>query len=127
MIKKISLACCTIATGLSLAACASISANPNAAKVIISPNKPPHACRYVGQVVGNQGNLFTGIWTSNKNLEQGAMNDLKNKAARLGGNYVQMITNRAGMSSGSFEGGLAQTNVTETGNVYRCPRKSIGQ
>ncbi len=126
MIKKISLASCTIAVGLSLAACASISATSNGSKVIISPNKPPHGCRYVGQVTGNQGNLFTGVWTSNKNLEQGAMNDLKNKAARLGGNYVQMITNRAG-SSGSFKVGLAQTNVTETGNVYRCPPKSIDE
>jgi hypothetical protein len=51
------------------------------------------------------------------------MNDLKNQAAKLGGNYVQMITNRAGVtgSAGNDYGGMAQTNVTNIGNVYSCP------
>ena len=48
------------------------------------------------------------------------MNDLKNKAAELGANYVQIETDRAGntMSGGFgyFEG--QQTDVTLTGNAF---------
>jgi hypothetical protein len=105
-------------------------------KVIATVNPPPKNCKYMGQALGNQGNFFTGAWTSNANLEQGAMTDLKNKAYSMGGNYVQIVTNRAGVtgsssfsgdSSGFFGGGSSeQTNVTSTGNVYKCPAKAIG-
>jgi hypothetical protein len=86
--------------------------------------------------VGNQGNFFTGNYTSNRNLEEGAMNDLRNKASKLGANYIQLVTNRAGVTgsmSGSFDkhggfmsGGSAQTNVTNLGNAYHCDPKAIG-
>lgn len=122
-----------------IAGCAAI-APENAqvvSKVIASPNPPPKACKYITQVLGSQGNFFTGGWTSNANLEIGAMNDLKNKAYAAGGNYVQIVTNRAGVTGsssfgsdgqGGFWGGGSseQTNVTSTGNVYHCPPKSIG-
>ncbi|KTD20379.1 cytochrome c type biogenesis protein CycH [Legionella lansingensis] len=115
-----------------LSSCASIKLDPQATRIIASPNPAPKGCKYVGQVVGNQGNFFTGDWTSNKNLEEGAMNDLKNKASRLGANYVQLITNRAGNTGsmsgfdGSVSGHMAQTNVTNVGNAYICPAKVIG-
>lgn len=121
---------------LLIGGCASIPADPQAARVIASPNAAPKGCKYVGQVVGNQGNFFTGGFTSNRNLEEGAMNDLRNKAARLGANYIQLVTNRAGVTgstSGAFgnnggfvSGGSEQTNVTNLGNAYICPAKSIG-
>lgn len=115
--------------------CASIKVEPGAANVIASPNPPPKSCRYVGQIIGNQGNFFTGGFTSNRNLEEGAMNDLKNRAHKIGANYVQIITNRAGYtgsmsSSGGdynyMSGSSQQTNITNMGNAYRCPTKSIG-
>lgn len=104
-------------------------------KVIASTNPAPKGCKYVTQVLGSQGNFFTGAYTSNANLEVGAMNDLKNKAYLAHGNYVQIITNRAGVTGrGTFSssdgfgfgGSSAQTNVTSTGNVYSCPAKLIG-
>jgi len=112
-----------------LAGCAAIPLQPNAAHVIVSTNPAPHDCKYLGQVVGNQGNFFIGGFTSNENLELGAMNDLKNKAGAMGANYVQMITNRAGITGamGSNGGSMEQTNVTSTGNAYDCPPASIGQ
>src|SRR3990167_10296670 len=85
--------------------CAAIPVNQQASRIIASPNPAPKNCKYLGQVVGNQGNFFTGGFTSNRNLEEGAMNDMKNQAAHLGANYIQLITNRAGItgsSSGSF-------------------------
>jgi hypothetical protein len=124
---------------LALASCAAtetISPEVNT-KVIASTNPAPKGCKFVTQVLGSQGNFFTGAYTSNANLEMGAMNDLKNKAYLAHGNYVQIITNRAGVTGsssfssdgqgGMFGGGSSQqTNVTSTGNVYSCPAKSIG-
>ena len=113
------------ALSILISSCASIPADPQTARIIASPNQVPKGCKYLGQVVGNQGNL-----------EEGAMNDLKNKAAKLGANYIQLVTNRAGVTgsmSGSFNkhggfmsGGSEQTNVTNLGNAYFCPPKSIG-
>ncbi|HAT2046540.1 TPA: DUF4156 domain-containing protein [Legionella pneumophila] len=121
---------------LMITGCAAIPADPQAERVIVSPNPAPKGCKYVGQVVGNQGNFFTGGFTSNRNLEEGAMNDLKNKASKKGANYIQLVTNRAGVTgsmSGSFDrrggfmsGGSEQTNVTNLGNAYICPPKAIG-
>ncbi|KTD09417.1 DUF4156 domain-containing protein [Legionella jamestowniensis] len=124
------------AIALVLGGCASIPADPQAERIVASPNPAPKGCKYIGQVVGNQGNFFTGGFTSNRNLEEGAMNDLKNRASRKGANYVQVVTNRAGVTgsmSGSFDnqggfmsGSSQQTNVTYLGNAYRCDPKAIG-
>lgn len=115
-----------------LVGCSSIPLEQHANRVIASPNPAPKGCKYVGQVVGNQGNFFTGAWTSNKNLEEGAMHDLKNKASQMGANYVQLITNRAGITGsmsgqdGFIGGSSQQTNVTNLGNAYFCPPSKIG-
>lgn len=122
---------------LLVSGCSSIVLQPGANKIIASPNKPPKGCKYLGQVVGNQGNFFTGGFTSNRNLEAGAMNDLKNQANKLGANYIQMITSRAGITgsmggssfnsqNGYMSGSSQQTNVTNLGNAYDCPPKAIG-
>ncbi len=115
-----------------MAGCAATPIEPQAARVISSTNPAPKSCKYVGQVVGNQGNFFTGNYTSNKHLEEGAMNDMRNKASKLGANYIQLITTRAGNtgsvggSDGMVSGHMSQTNVTNLGNAYICPPKAIG-
>lgn len=117
-----------------LVGCAAIVVTPQARKVVVSPNRAPKGCQYLDQVVGNQGNFFVGAYTSNAHLEEGAMNDLRNKASILGGNYVQLISSRAGITGnmgGSLDtrsvgGSSQQTNVTNVGNVYYCPPKLIG-
>jgi hypothetical protein len=120
------------ALAIILGGCASIELTPGSARVITSPNPAPKSCKYLGQVVGNQGNFFTGSFTSNRNLEEGAMNDIKNQATKLGANYVQLVTNRAGVtgsvggSNGFISGSSEQTNVTNLGNAYSCSPKSIG-
>ncbi|MBS0358560.1 MAG: DUF4156 domain-containing protein [Proteobacteria bacterium] len=116
-----------LSTGLLVAGCASIQTDASGSRVMVSPNKPPKGCKYLGQVVGNQGNFFTGAWTSNRNLEEGSMNDLRNQAGKMGGNYVQLVTNRAGNTGSMHEGtgGMQQTNVTNLGNAYACPEHSF--
>jgi hypothetical protein len=117
MFKKI---CTLAAIAFAVVGCQSTTLSPQAQRVVLSPNQPPHGCKYVSALTGNQGNFFTGGFTSNKNLEQGAMNDLRNQAANLGANYVQMLSNRSGVTGGSG-GGQQQTNVVYTGNAYNCP------
>lgn len=116
-----------------LVSCASIQVkSPEVHRIIMTKNPAPKGCKFLGNVIGSQGNFFTGGWTSNKNLAEGAMNDLKNKAYDLGGNYVQLEHHQAGVTgSGSSYNGtgsssLQQTDVTETGTVYRCDPKEIG-
>ncbi len=108
-----------------LAGCAANALNPQAQKIRLVTSEPKD-CEYLGEATGNQGNFFTGGWTSNANLETGARNDLKNQAAQMGGNTVQLLSTRAGqtgsfgVANGSGGGSSEQTNVTYVGAVYRC-------
>lgn len=110
---------------LVLAACAAAPLKPGAEKVRFMQQEPK-GCRYLGEATGNQGNFFTGKYTSNADLETGARNELKNKALDLGGNVVVMLTNRAGQT-GEHQGASMQTNVALTGTVYRCPEDVVSQ
>lgn len=107
-----------------LAGCSANSVNQNARHVRVTNNEPGHECEFLGDVTGSQGNFLTGGWTSNSSLETGAHNDLKNKAADMGGNVVSILTQRAGQTGSAYagSGSSEQTNVTLTGNVYRCPQ-----
>ena len=111
-----------------LTGCSSIEVVQEASMVRLTHNEPDlKECRFLGDVTGNQGDFFLGVFTSNQNLETGARNDIKNKASALGGNVVYLLTNRAGQSGnvwgedGDLSGGSQQTNVTLSGNVYHCP------
>jgi hypothetical protein len=114
--------CCAILCVAILISCAAIKLQPGAEQVRITTNEP-QACQYLGEVTGNQGNFFTGGFTSNANLETGARNDMKNQAHKMGANTVQLLTNRTGQtgSFGQGSGSVQQTNVTYTGIAYRCP------
>ncbi len=110
---------------LLMAGCAANTLNAGAERIRIVTSEPT-GCQYLGEATGNQGNFFTGAWTSNANLETGARNEMKNEAARLGANTVQLLSTRAGqtgsvnMSNGSGGGGSSQTNVVYVGAAYLC-------
>ncbi len=113
-----------IAMLVGLSACSSIELTPGAQLVRLTHNEPGKECQFLGDITGNQGDFFTGEFTSNEDLESGARNDLKNKAYGVGGNVVYLLTQRAGQTgsfSNEFGGGISQTNVTLSGNVYHCP------
>lgn len=108
----------------SLSACSSVPLQPNAELVRLTNTEPTNECQFLGDITGNQGDFFTGEFTSNENLETGARNDLKNKAYNMGGNVIYLLTQRAGQTgsfNNEFGGGMTQTNVTLSGNVYKCP------
>lgn len=110
----------SLAAILLLAACAPIALNNTGATAVrLTHNEPGPPCKFLGDVTGSQGDFLLGGITSNADLETGARNDLKNKAAAMGGNVVYVLTSRAGQTG--TKDNLAQTNVTLSGNVYRCP------
>ena len=105
--------------------CSAKEIKPTARKVRITTKEPSQKrCKYLGQISGDQGNFFTGGWTSNKNLEVGARNSLKNEAAELGANVVHLVTNRAANtgSGGQWGGHSSQTNVIYVGEAYYCKK-----
>ena len=127
--KVIGLLGLLVATSLYFG-CSAIKVHPGAEEVIVSNNKPPKGCKYLGAVVGGQGNFFTGSYTSNSRLAEGANNDLRNKAAALGANYVQIeFANAGNTGSGGGRFGVgrsSQTDVTKSGNAYHCEPRLIG-
>ena len=94
--------------------CAAKPLNSGAASVKVAPTKADSSCTYVGPVSGDEGGWLTGGYTSHKNLEVGAMNDIRNEAHKMGANYVELITNRAGNV------GFNQTSTVLSGNAYHC-------
>lgn len=106
---------------LQIVGCSAITLESGAEKVRIVRTEPGKECEYLGEVTGDQGNWLTGAFTSNASLETGALNDLKNKAAKMGGNLVFILTDRAGSTTDQSSGVVRQTNVVITGSVYRCP------
>ncbi|WP_175996861.1 DUF4156 domain-containing protein [Burkholderia stabilis] len=109
---------------VALAACAPLALSSTGRDVRVVMTDPGGTCRHLGDVTGSQGNFLIGGFIPDSSLETGARNDLKNRAAALGGNVVVLLTQR-GTQSGSFDGNdggyLRQTGVTLTGSVYRCP------
>lgn len=102
-----------------LAGCAANAVRPEA-KGVELVNEPPDLdkCKFLGEVVGSQGNWFTGDYTPNKNLVIGARNELRNEAFALGANvvYVQDMKNT------NAWGSLGTTNTTAIGKAYLCQR-----
>ena len=66
-------------------------------------------CRYLGEVIGSEGHWYTYLFISNRNLIQGAINDLHNNANAIGANIVYISDNI------DFT-----TSVTFYGQAYDC-------
>lgn len=100
-----------------LSGCAANSINPEAQDVEITNEIPDKSrCKFLGEVVGAQGNWLTGDFTSNKNLVIGARNQLKNETKALGGNVVHVQD----MKNTNAWGSAGTTNTTAVGKAYLC-------
>lgn len=67
-------------------------------------------CTFIGEVIGTQGHWYDFLFISNKDLTQGAINDLKSQAREIGANSVHVHANMG-----------FQTSVTILGQAYNCP------
>lgn len=98
---------------LFLGGCAAIPLNPGAERVRLIKTEPGNECKFLGEATGHQGG---GGYASDVNKETGARNDLKNKAAEMGGNTVAILSDRS--HTNAFGN---QMSVTLSGSVYQCP------
>ena len=117
MIKKNQ---CVLLGVMLLSACSAIPLDPGAEGVRIVTTDQigcdlQLGCSYLGEVGGDQGNSWAGAWTSDAERETDARNALKNAAAKLGADTVQVLRSRAG--------GAEQAGMTNTGIAYRCKKK----
>lgn len=124
MKSLMSLVSCVVLLS-SVTACAATQLHPGAQHVIATRQPAPKGCKYLGTVIGEQGGALGGAYTSNANLMQGSINDLKNKAAELGANYVVLEESKSGSTLSQGSGG--QTDVTNMGNAYYCSAEVLGQ
>lgn len=102
---------------ISLTACSAKQTIPGAERVELVNEQPDtKKCVFVDEVVGSQGNWFTGDLTSNKDLVIGARNELRNEAYKLGANlvYIQDLKNT------NAYGSMGTTNTTGVGKAYKC-------
>ena len=70
-------------------------------------------CEYIDEIIGSEADLITFFFMSNRDITAGARADLRNQAARLGGNAVEVQT-------ADF---MYTTSTTFIGHVYNCHSK----
>ena len=84
----------------------------------------PASCRSLGMVIGQGGGSFGGGWISNDSLVEYALNDLRNKAAQMGANYVHHQAPQFGVSGD--KNGTTTSTATVTGTAYNCAQRRGG-
>jgi len=87
---------------------------PDAKNIRIYDRLPTNInCEYIDEIIGSEANVITFFFISNKDITAGARADLRNQAARLGGNTVEVQT-------ADF---MYTTSTTFIGHVYTCNPK----
>lgn len=115
MVVRIRVAMLALLPAL-LASCSAISPSREGESVELVTEKPAGNCKQLDRAIGSQGNWLTGDYTPSKDLFLGARNDLRNKAAEMGGNTVWVYD--TGKTNARRSRGT--TNSTVSGIVYRC-------
>ncbi len=105
---------------LLLASCKTAELSQGGSTVMTGQGEPPStSCKPLGSVVGTGGGAVGGGYISNEALMEYAMNDLRNKAADMGANYVTHGQPQLGVA-GDGES-TATTTATVVGSAYDCP------
>lgn len=78
-------------------------------EIRIDPLFDSSDCRYLGEVTGSEGHWYSYLFYTNDTMMKGAMNDLKNNAARVNADTVYMIAPQ------DFT-----TSFSVLGIAYRC-------
>ncbi|HBO24459.1 MAG TPA: DUF4156 domain-containing protein [Providencia sp.] len=100
------LAGCTTTTNLSSAG----------SQVRFVENQPGSDCQLLGQVAGTQSNWLSGV-NNESSAMRSAANDLRNKAAAMGGNVIFGATSPSETILSSF----IPVDSKMIGQVYKCP------
>ncbi|MGL4858873.1 MAG: DUF4156 domain-containing protein [Enterobacteriaceae bacterium] len=85
------------------------------AEIKFVTEKPGAECRYIGDITGAQSTWFSGN-ASDASSMRGAANDLRNKAAAMGGNTIY----GADSTQVSFWSSFVPLDSKMVGQVYHC-------
>ncbi|GKX41351.1 DUF4156 domain-containing protein [Pectobacterium odoriferum] len=100
-----------------LAGCSSTSQLSAAGQAVaFTDTKPGSECQLLGQASGSQSNWLAGNHSDGSSMRSAA-NDLRNKAAAMGGNTIYGATS----SSETFWSSFAPLDSKINGSVYKCP------
>ena len=107
-----------LAAGIMLLAGCSSSNQLSAAgeRVTFVDEQPASQCQLLGNATGSQSNWLSGAGGENSAL-RGAANDLRNRAADMGGNVIYGATSPTQNLLSAF----APLDSKMTGQVYKCP------
>jgi hypothetical protein len=89
---------------------------------VVTTSQAPRSCERIGDVAGSSGGALRGDMSSVRDLELGARNDLRNRAAELGADTVQIVR-REGVTPQTFAGHASTSQVRYTGVAWRCGRR----
>ncbi|MEM9533123.1 MAG: DUF4156 domain-containing protein [Pseudomonadota bacterium] len=112
-----------LALSIPLIGCSAIEPQSGAGTIVVSRQPAEPHCRLLGEVIGNQGNFVTAVFTSDRALMEGARNDLRNKAAALGANYVVIESENYSETSEDSIGGTHAAVLV--GNAYHCQERPL--
>ncbi|MCG8707656.1 DUF4156 domain-containing protein [Brenneria sp. 4F2] len=90
--------------------------SPAGQNVKFTETKPASECQLLGQISGSQSNWFSGNHNDGSTM-RGAANDLRNKAAAMGGNTLYGVSS----PSETFWSGFVPLDSKMVGSVYKCP------
>lgn len=85
-------------------------------QVKFTETKPAAECQFIGEVTGSQSNWLAGNDGESGSM-RGAANDLRNKAAAMGGNVLYGVSSPNQTFLSSFVPGESKM----IGQVYKCP------
>jgi hypothetical protein len=106
-----------LSAALLLAGCSSTNELSAAGQQVkFTDTKPAAECQRVGEVTGTQSNWLSGNGGEGSAM-RGAANDLRNKAAAMGGNVIYGATSPSQNLLSSF----APLDSKMAGQVYKCP------
>ncbi|CAI2508264.1 DUF4156 domain-containing protein [Serratia ficaria] len=85
-------------------------------QIKFTDTKPAAQCQLLGEVTGTQSNWLSGNGGEGSSM-RGAANDLRNKAAEMGGNVIY----GANSPSQNLLSSFAPLDSKMVGQVYKCP------
>ncbi|WP_428945004.1 DUF4156 domain-containing protein [Pantoea sp. FN060301] len=85
-------------------------------KVTFTDQQPASECQLLGNLTGSQSNWLSGAGGEGSSL-RGAANDLRNRAAEMGGNVIYGATS----PTQNFWSSFAPLDSKMSGQVYKCP------
>jgi len=86
-------------------------------RVTFTDQQPASNCQLLGNLTGSQSNWLSGAGGGESSSLRGAANDLRNRAAAMGGNVIYGATSPTQNIWSSF----APLDSKMSGQVYKCP------